>query len=39
LPSTAAGTLASNATKNRIILLDPGALHFYAEVGIKLAPP
>jgi hypothetical protein len=35
----AAGTLAGNATKNRIVPFHPGALRFYAEAGIKLARP
>jgi hypothetical protein len=37
-PATA-GTLAGNATKNRIMPFHPGALRFYAEAGIKLARP
>jgi TRAP transporter TAXI family solute receptor len=36
---TAAGTLAANAVKNRIMPFHPGALRFYAEAGIKLPSP
>lgn len=35
----AAGTLAGNATRNRIMPFHPGALRFYTEAGIKLASP
>jgi TRAP transporter TAXI family solute receptor len=33
---TAAGTLARNATKNRIMPFHPGAMRFYREAGITL---
>jgi TRAP transporter TAXI family solute receptor len=33
---TAGGTLARNATNNRIMPFHPGAIHFYAEAGIVL---
>lgn len=33
---TATGTLAANASKNRIMPFHPGALRFYAEAGVKL---
>jgi uncharacterized protein len=36
---TAAGTLAANAVKNRIMPFHPGAMRFYAEAGIKLPSP
>jgi hypothetical protein len=36
---TAAGTLAANAVKNRIMPFHPGAMRFYAETGIKLPSP
>ena len=36
---TAAGTLAANAIKNRIMPFHPGAMRFYAEAGIKLPSP
>jgi hypothetical protein len=36
---TAAGTLASNASANRIMPFHPGALQFYAETGTKLPAP
>jgi TRAP transporter TAXI family solute receptor len=36
---TAAGTLASNAAKNRIMPFHPGAMRFYAEAGLKLPAP
>jgi hypothetical protein len=35
----AAGTLAGNAARNRIMPFHPGALRFYTEAGIKLAAP
>jgi TRAP-type uncharacterized transport system substrate-binding protein len=36
---TAAGTLARNATMNRIMAFHPGAMRFYAEAGIALPAP
>jgi TRAP transporter TAXI family solute receptor len=36
---TAAGTLARNATKNRVLPFHPGAMRFYAEAGIALPAP
>lgn len=36
---TAAGTLAGNAAKNRIMPFHPGAMKFYAEAGLKLPAP
>jgi TRAP transporter TAXI family solute receptor len=36
---TAAGTVAANATKNRIMPFHPGAMKFYAEAGIVLPAP
>jgi uncharacterized protein len=36
---TAAGTLAGNASMNRILPFHPGAIRFYAEAGIKLPSP
>jgi TRAP transporter TAXI family solute receptor len=36
---TAAGTLAANAVKNRIMPFHPGAMRFYAEAGINLPSP
>jgi hypothetical protein len=36
---TAAGTLAANAAKNRIMPFHPGAMRFYDEAGIKLPSP
>lgn len=36
---TAAGTLANNAAKNRIMPFHPGAMRFYAETGFKLPSP
>jgi hypothetical protein len=36
---TAAGTLAANAVKNRIIAFHPGAMRFYTEAGLKLPAP
>jgi uncharacterized protein len=36
---TAAGTLAANAVKNRVMPFHPGAMRFYAEAGIKLPSP
>jgi TRAP transporter TAXI family solute receptor len=35
----AAGTLAANAPRNRIMPFHPGALRFYAEAGIQLPAP
>jgi TRAP transporter TAXI family solute receptor len=36
---TAAGSVARNATKNRIMPFHPGAMRFYTEAGIVLPPP
>jgi uncharacterized protein len=36
---TAAGTLTSNAVRNRILPFHPGAMRFYAEAGLKLPAP
>ena len=36
---TAAGSLARNAAKNRIMPFHPGAMKFYAEAGIALPAP
>ena len=36
---SAAGTLAINAAKNRIMPFHPGAMKFYAEAGVKLSSP
>jgi len=36
---TAAGTLTSNAARNRILPFHPGAMRFYAEAGRKLPVP
>ncbi|THD63187.1 MAG: TAXI family TRAP transporter solute-binding subunit [Bradyrhizobium sp.] len=36
---TAAGTLAVNAARNRIMPFHPGAMRFYAEAGVKLPSP
>jgi TRAP transporter TAXI family solute receptor len=36
---TAAGTLAANALKNRIMAFHPGAIRFHTETGVKLPAP
>lgn len=36
---TAAGTLAGNAARNRIMPFHPGAMRFYTEAGVKLPAP